>query len=41
MLHREKQCTCCQLVLEAKWLAVPLHHIEALHIVGMPVNAGH
>lgn len=32
------QCTCCQLVLVPKCLVAPWHRIEALQLVGMPVN---
>lgn len=37
-LHREMQCTCCQLALVSKWLAAPLHHIGTLQVAGLPVD---
>ena len=38
MLHREMQCTYCQLALVSKWLAAPLHRRGALQVAGLPVQ---
>lgn len=38
MLHREPQCTCCQLASVSKWQAAPLHRIGALKAAGLTMN---
>lgn len=38
MLHKEMLCTCFQLVLVAKLLVAPLHHIEVWQFAGITVN---